>query len=49
MELWNAFLEDYANEIFNWSLRQTLEIFWHYCQDGNKAVYEFLKSTRETK
>lgn len=41
--LWDAFLEDYANEIFNWSLRYTLEIFWYYCQDGNKAVAKFLR------
>ena len=42
MLLWDAFLEDYRDEIFNWSPRQLLEIFWHYCQDGNRAVYEFL-------
>ena len=40
--LWDAFLEDYAAEIFNWSLRFTLEVFWHYCQDGSQAVHEFL-------
>jgi len=42
MQLWDAFLEDYKDEIFDWSPRQLLEIFWHYCQDGSKAVYEFL-------
>jgi len=41
--LWEAFLEDYADEIFDWSLRLTLEIFWRYCQDGSKAVDKFLK------
>ena len=39
MQLWDAFLEDYGNEIFNWSIRRTLELFWHYCQDGPKSVY----------
>ena len=46
--LWEAFLEDYANEIFNWSLRYTLEVFWHYCQDGSRAVAEFQKDSKET-
>jgi len=40
--LWDAFLEDYANEVFNWSLRWTLEIFWHYCQDGKTSVKEYM-------
>ena len=44
--LWDAFLEDYANEIFDWTLRFTLEVFWHYCQDGSKGVVEFLKDRR---
>lgn len=47
--LWEAFLEDYADEVFDWSLRFTLEIFWHYCQDGNKAVYEFLNNRAPNK
>lgn len=42
MELWNVFLEDYADEVFDWSLRSMLEIFWHYCQDGSRAVHKFL-------
>jgi len=44
MLLWDAFLEDYGNEIHDWTPRQLLEIFWHYCQDGSKAVHEFLAS-----
>jgi len=40
--LWEAFLEDYANEIFDWPLRFTLEAFWHYCQNGRRAVQELL-------
>jgi hypothetical protein len=39
--LWDAFLEDYYEEIWDWSLRLTLEIFWHYCQDGQKGVHKF--------
>ncbi len=42
MTLWDAFIEDYADEIHGWSLRLTLEIFWHFCQDGTRAVKEFL-------
>ena len=42
MELWDAFIEDYGNEIHGWSTRLLLEIFWHYCQDGNRAVKSFL-------
>lgn len=42
-ELWNAFLEDYAEEVFDWSLRLTLETFFHYCQDGNRGVANFQK------
>ncbi|MCK5639851.1 MAG: hypothetical protein KAJ19_03610 [Gammaproteobacteria bacterium] len=40
--VWDAFLEDYAEEIFNWPIRVTLEAFWHYCRDGNKGVTAFL-------
>lgn len=39
--LWDAFLEDYDQEIWDWSLRQTLEAFWHYCQNGNLAVMKW--------
>lgn len=38
MKLWDAFLEDYGNEIHDWSPRVMLELFWEFCQDGNKAV-----------
>ena len=40
--LWEAFIEDYADEIHNWSTRLLLEIFWHYNEDGSRAVAEFL-------
>ena len=43
MLLWDAFLEDYGNEVFDWSLRFTLEAFWHYCQDGSRAVAKFIR------
>ena len=43
MELWNAFLEDYGNEIHDWSPRLMLELFWEFCQDGNRAVADRLK------
>ncbi len=43
MELWDAFLEDHGDEVFNWSLRLTLEVFWEYCQDGSRAVAEFFR------
>lgn len=39
MKLWDAFIEDYGLEILGWSPRRTLELFWYYCQDGQKAVY----------
>ena len=35
-------IEDYADEIHGWSLRFCLEIFWHYCRDGHRAVHDFL-------
>ncbi len=40
--LWDAFLEDYAIQIHDWSLRFTLEAFWHYCQNGMKEVDKFI-------
>lgn len=43
MLLWDAFLEDYGDEVFDWSLRLILELFWEYSQDGSKAVAEFLQ------
>ncbi len=45
--LWDTFLKDYGTRIVDWSLRDTLEIFWHYCQDGDKAVAEFTKLKSE--
>ena len=41
--LWEAFIEDYKEWLPNWSLRLTLEAFWHYCQNGSKECDEFLK------
>ena len=46
-QLWDAFIQDYQNEIFDWSTRETLEIFWYYCQDGSKAVFKLLKENRK--
>ena len=43
---WDNFLKEYANEIFDWSLRFTLEVFWEYCQGGSKGVAEFLKGPK---
>ena len=42
MLLWDAFIEDYGNEIHGWSLRTILRLFWHYCQDGSCQVYKVL-------
>lgn len=45
--LWDAFLEDYKDEIIDWPLRFTLETFWYYCQDGDRKVAEFLKHRKK--
>ncbi len=41
--LWNAFLEDFDQEIWDWTLRETLEAFWYYCENGPEAVAEWAK------
>ena len=41
--LWNAFLEDFGEEIWDWTLRETLEAFWYYCENGPEAVAEWAK------
>jgi len=46
MELWEAFIEDYADEIHSWSMRRVLKIFWHYCEDGSKSVDDLFKMER---
>lgn len=43
MLLWEAFIEDYKEELPNWPLRFTLIAFWRYCQDGSREVEKFLK------
>ncbi len=43
MQLWDAFLEDYERDTWDWTLRFTLEAFWYYCQDGSGAVDRFIK------
>lgn len=48
MKLWDAFLEDYGNEIHDWSPRLMLELFWEFCQDGNKSVTEQLNKANAT-
>lgn len=45
-ELWDAFIQDYQNEIFNWSTRELLKIFWYYCQNGDKAVFKLLNERK---
>ena len=40
--IWDAFLEDYKEQIPDWSIRYLLEAFWHYNQDGSKTCDEFL-------
>ena len=42
--IWDAFLEDYEDEIENssWDLREILRVFWHYSQDGKKGVDKLL-------
>ncbi len=42
-EIWERFIEIYRDKLFNWSLRYTLEIFWHFCQGGEEAVDSFFK------
>jgi len=37
-EIWDAFIQDYTDEILGWPLRKTLKLFWYYCQDGCRAV-----------
>lgn len=46
--IWDAFLEDYEDEIENssWDLREILRVFWHYSQDGKKGVDKLLGSAK---
>jgi len=37
-KLWDTFLDDYENEIFDWSPRIMLKTFWYYCDDGTRGV-----------
>jgi hypothetical protein len=47
--LWDAFLEDFDHEIWDWSIRLTLELFWYYSQDGQECVVDRLKQLEERK
>jgi len=40
--VWNAFIEDYKDHLHEWSLKFTLEAFWHYCQGGSRECNELL-------
>ena len=46
--LWNAFLEDFDQEIWDWTLRETLEAFWCYCEYGSREVREWAKRRTAT-
>ena len=46
MKVWDAFIKDYGENFFGWSLRFILEAFWHFSQDGSHACDEFLKTDR---
>ena len=48
-KLWDAFVQDYQDEISSWSTVKLLEIFWHYCQDGSRAVDKLLNKKEESK
>ena len=37
-KLWDAYLDDYKNEIFDWSPRMMLKTFCYYCDDGIRGV-----------
>jgi len=41
MLLWDAFLEDYGNEIHDWTPRQLLEIFGTIAKMGVKLCMSF--------
>ena len=43
--LWEAFIEDYHTQLVDWSLKFTLEAFWHYCQDGSRECDRFLEKS----
>jgi len=51
MELWDAFVEDYKEEIHEppwfWTVRFMLKAFWHYCQDGKKGTDSIIKAEPE--
>ena len=38
MKLCDDFLEDYKNEIFDWTPKFMLKAFVYYCDDGTKGV-----------
>lgn len=43
MKLWEAFIEDYYDEIQSWPLDLTLELFWTYCNGGIECSEKELK------
>ena len=30
--LWDAFLGDYKEQVWKWTLREALIVFWYYCR-----------------
>ena len=45
--LWDDFVENYKDELPNWSLLFTLEAFWHFCYSGDKACDGFLSRNKK--
>ena len=46
--LWDAFLEDFGKEIWDWTLREILKAFWYYCEYGPEAVTEWAERRTAT-
>ncbi len=40
MKLWDAFIAEHEHQLPDWSLRRTLELAWHYYQDGECSAVE---------
>lgn len=39
---WDAFLNDYGQELHDLTMRQILEKFWRYCQRVNEIPAEII-------
>ena len=42
MKLWDAFIEDYGDELHDCSLRKALQLFYHFCKGGPGEVHRFI-------